>query len=230
MRWFADLPRLRREQKADGTVVTEADRAVEQAVRGVLAADRPGDAVLGEEGGQTGSGGRRWIIDPIDGTALFVTGDDRWLVLVALESEGEIVAGVAAVPAQDRIWWASRGEGAWEATMSLADPRRVTVSEPAAELRLGVVPTPYADVVGKLIDTLPALPWRVHPPLLVARGDLDVAVQTSGHVWDFAATSLIITEAGGRYSTLDGSTRPGRGVSVYASTPEVRDRALALLR
>jgi len=231
MRWFADLPRLRREQKADGTVVTAADRAVEQAVRDVLTADRPGDAVLGEEGGgQTGSGGRRWIIDPIDGTALFVTGDDRWLVLVALESEGEIVAGVAAVPAQDRIWWASRGEGAWEAPMSLADPRRVTVSAPAADLRLGVVPTPYADVVGTLIETVPALPWRVHPPLLVARGDLDLAVQTSGHVWDFAATSLIITEAGGHYSTLDGSTRPGRGVSVYASTPEVRERALSLLR
>ncbi|MEV6492151.1 inositol monophosphatase family protein, partial [Actinoplanes sp. NPDC051633] len=172
MRWFADLPRLRREQKADGTVVTAADRAVEHAVRGVLTADRPGDAVLGEEGGQTGSADRRWIIDPIDGTALFVTGDDRWLVLVALESDGEIVAGVAAVPAQDRIWWASRGEGAWESTLSLADPRRITVGVPGAGLRLGIVPTPYADVVGPVLDELTALPWPIHPPLLVARGDL----------------------------------------------------------
>jgi histidinol-phosphatase len=88
MRWFADLARLRREVKADGSVVTEADRAVEAEIRTVLSAECPGDAVLGEEGGQSGDAVRRWIIDPIDGTALFVAGDDRWLVLVALESEG----------------------------------------------------------------------------------------------------------------------------------------------
>jgi histidinol-phosphatase len=234
MRWFADLARLRRELKADGTVVTEADRAVEAAVRAVLTADRPADAVLGEEGGQTGDAARRWIIDPIDGTALFVAGDGRWLVLVALEEDGEIVAGVAAVPAQGRIWWASRGGGAWEAPLD--DPaaaRRLFVSagpEPDAADRLGVVPMPVADVVGSLLEVMPGLPWRVNPPLLVAAGELDLAVQTSGKIWDFAATSLIVTEAGGVYSTLDGSPRPGTGVSVYARSPELRDKALGYLR
>ena len=74
---FAALADLPREVKTDGSVVTAADRAVESAIREVLTAARPGDAILGEEEGQTGTGGRRWIIDPIDGTALFVDGDDR---------------------------------------------------------------------------------------------------------------------------------------------------------
>jgi histidinol-phosphatase len=151
-------------------------------------------------------------------------------VLIALESEGEIVAGVAAVPAQNRVWWAAGGEGAWEAPLDdLGAARRITVSEPATQIRLGVVPAPPADVVGPLLEVVPGLPWSVNPPLLVARGDLDLAVQTSGYVWDFAANSVILTEAGGHYCMRDGSTRPGRGVSIYANSPAVRDRALELL-
>src|SRR5690242_19242932 len=112
---FAALAELPRELKADGSVVTAADRAVEAAVREVLGEARPGDAVLGEEEGQTGSGdGRRWIIDPIDGTALFVAGDTRWLILIALEEHGEMTTAVAAHPAQGSLWWASRGAGAFE--------------------------------------------------------------------------------------------------------------------
>src|SRR3954470_7530643 len=101
---LADLPR---EVKADGSVVTAADRAVETAIRDVLAAPRPHDAVLGEEHGQSSGPdtSRRWIIDPIDGTALFVAGDDRWLILTALEENGRIVVGVAAHPAQGSVFW-----------------------------------------------------------------------------------------------------------------------------
>src|SRR4051812_1363767 len=86
LRYFAALADLPSERKADGSVATAADRAGEAAIREVLTEARPGDAILGEEGGSTGgSADRRWIIDPIDGTALFVAGDDRWLVLIALE-------------------------------------------------------------------------------------------------------------------------------------------------
>lgn len=296
MRWFAELARLRREVKADGSVVTEADRAVEAEIRTVLSAERPDDAVLGEEGGQHGDASRRWIIDPIDGTALFVAGDDRWLVLVALESEGEIVAGVAVIPAQRRVFWAERGGGAWEAPLNdLGSARRLGVGPGAApgeeisvsvgpadpavpdvrlsmdpaefddgvsdgsdvrlgmdsagsgvgvsdgsdvrlgmdpvgsgdgvsdesDVRLSVVPLPAVDEVGALLAAIPGRPWRLHPSLLVARGDLDVAVQSSGHIWDFAATSLIVAEAGGYYRTRDGGTRPGRGLSIFARTPDL---------
>jgi histidinol-phosphatase len=100
LRYFATLAQLPQQLKSDGSVVTEADHAVEAAIRKVLADARPDDAVLGEEAGHSGRGSRRWIVDPIDGTALFVAGDNRWLVLVALEEAGKIVVGVAAVPAQ----------------------------------------------------------------------------------------------------------------------------------
>ena len=235
---FAALAELPRELKADGSVVTAADRAVERAIRAVLADARPHDAVLGEEEGQTGDpAGRRWIIDPIDGTALFVAGDDRWLILMALEEDGEVVTAVAAHPAQGSVWWATRGEGAFEGRVVggrvVADtPVRVT-PEGADALpgsRLGVVPEDWArELVAPLKAITPARPWPIHPALMVARGDLDLAVQTGGQIWDFAATSLIVTEAGGSFSGIDGNQRPGPGASVYARSGPLREAALAVI-
>ena len=243
MRYFAALAGLRHERKLDGSVVTEADRAVEAGIRAVLTAARPADSILGEEGGETSRAGRRrWIIDPIDATALFVAGDHRWLVLLALEQDGEIVAGVAVVPAQDRIWWAGRGHGAWEATIGGAGTR-ITVAgggpDDLAGCRFAVLPTfddpvtganvvpKQPEVVAALLARTPALPWALHPPLMVARGDLDLAVQTSGMVWDFAATSLIVAEAGGVYRGLDGGRRPHAGPSVFARSEGLAEAALA---
>ena len=231
---LADLPR---ETKADGSVVTAADRAVENAIREVLAAARPGDAVLGEEYGLAGpAAGRRWIIDPIDGTALFVAGDDRWLVLIGLEEDGEMVAGVAAHPAQGSVWWASRGGGAFEGRIVggrvvAATPIAVTPGPAVlAGARFAAVPEDWHP---HLIDPLAAVTdrrkWAIHPGLLVARGDLDVALQTGGQIWDFAATSLIVTEAGGSYGGLDGRTRPGPGASVYARTDALRRSAIEVV-
>jgi histidinol-phosphatase len=226
---LADLPR---ELKTDGTIVTQADRAVEAAIREVLRTERPGDAILGEEGGLTGDGRRRWIIDPIDGTALFVAGDDRWLVLIALEEDDEVVAGVAAIPAQDVAFWAQRGGGAYQGPVVLGDGHRIAVDpdgpDTLADSRLGIVPA-VTDAEAPLLAVTPAVPWPLHPGLLVARGELDVAVQTGGQVWDFAATSLIVTEAGGSYSGLDGRLRPGRGASVYARSDKLRLAALDVL-
>ncbi|MDG4787272.1 inositol monophosphatase [Micromonospora sp. WMMD1102] len=252
--YFADLGRLDRERKPDGSVVTEADRAVEATIREVLAEARPDDAILGEEVGQIGSGGRRWIVDPIDGTAQFVAGDDRWLVLVALEEAGEIVVGVAAVPAQRTIWWARRGGGAYQAEISgtaVTGERLLrTVGTPAATSgtgtadlpaglpagsRLGVVPPDEQvypaerEMIAALSAVTTTVPWRTHAALLVARGELDLAVQTRGQVWDFAATSLIVTEAGGRYSGFDGRSRPAAGPSLFARTPALHDAALRRL-
>ena len=221
LRYFAALAGLPRELKADGSIVTAADRAVESAIREVIAAARPRDAILGEEGGQTGDGGRRWIIDPIDGTALFVAGDDRWLVLIALEEAGEIVAGVAAVPAQGRTWWARRGGGAYEAADGVPERRTAVAADRPDDLassRLAVLDTEPA-VVAPLVAVVPALPWDVHPALLVARGDLDLALQTNGQVWDFAATSLIVEEAGGSYRGLDGRRGPAPSSVIMRLAP-----------
>lgn len=262
MRYFAAFAGLRHELKVDGSVVTDADRAVEAAVRDVLAEARPRDTILGEEGGESagrsadampgkrggdtaGAGRRRWIIDPIDGTALFVSGDDRWLVLLALEEDSEITLGVAVVPARGRLWWARRGYGAWESRVDGGAPRRVSVAAHGPDRprgsRLGVLPTfddpqtganvvPKApEVVAPLLAVTPALPWALHPPLLVARGDLDLAVQTSGMVWDFAATALIVSEAGGVYRGLDGGLRPHAGPSLFARSDALAEAALRVL-
>jgi histidinol-phosphatase len=237
MRYFAALAALPTESKADGSVVTEADRAVEAAIRDVLADARPDDAVLGEEGGQTGRSSRRWIVDPIDGTALFVAGDDRWLVLVALEEAGEVVVGVAAVPAQQTIWWAQRGGGAFCA--DVVSERRVAVDRDRPDALpgslLGVIPTDDGlvqaerDMIAPLTSVARVLPWRTHAALLVACGELDLAVQTRGAVWDFAATSLIVSEAGGCFSGLNGQAQPGSGPALFARNRALRDAALHLL-
>jgi histidinol-phosphatase len=226
---FAALADLPRELKSDGTVVTAADRAVESAIRDVLTAARPGDVVLGEEAGESGdiaTSSRRWIIDPIDGTALFVRGDDRWLILIGLEEHGEIVTAVAAHPAQGSIWWAQRDAGAYEGRVVggrvVAETVvRVSPDGPssAAGSRFAVVPEDWgSDLVAPMKALTPARPWPIHPALMIARGDLDVALQTGGQIWDFAATSLIVTEAGGAYSGVNGSRRPSPGASVYAGS------------
>ncbi|WP_444948370.1 inositol monophosphatase family protein [Micromonospora ureilytica] len=242
LRYFAALADLPRELKSDGSVVTEADRAVEAAVREVLSDARPDDAVLGEEAGQTGGGNRRWIVDPIDGTALFVDGDDRWLVLVALEDAGEIVVGVAVVPAQRKIWWAQRGAGAFEADISgagLTGERRISVfhqdQQGLAGSRLGVIPTDAElsqaerELIAPLAAVATTAQWSIHAALLVARGQLDLTVQVRGQVWDYAATSLIVEEAGGRFSGLDGQLRPMPGPALFARSTVLHTAALQIL-
>ncbi|WP_433131185.1 inositol monophosphatase family protein [Micromonospora sp. CA-240977] len=243
LRYFATLAQLPRELKSDGSVVTEADRAVEAAIREVLADARPDDAVLGEEEGQSGRGRRRWIVDPIDGTALFIAGDDRWLVLVALEEAGEIVVGVAAVPAQGSIWWAQRGGGAFRADFSgptAIDERRITVDvdrwDALPGSRLGVIPTDdellpaEREMIAPLSVMTSTVPWSTHAALLVASGKLDLAIQARGQVWDYAATSLIVEEAGGRYSGLDGQAQPTPGPALFARSGPMHAAALEVLR
>ena len=106
-------PSLQVEAKADQTPVSEADRGAEAAIRELLARERPADSVLGEETGSTGSGSRRWVIDPIDGTANFVRAIPVWATLIGLEVDGAVEVGVVSAPALGRRWWAERGEGAF---------------------------------------------------------------------------------------------------------------------
>src|SRR6201995_4027484 len=118
------------ETKPDLTPVSEADRAVEQALREHLASRRPGDTVFGEEDGATDSAtaGRRWIVDTIDGTKGYVRRMQVWATLLALEEDGEMVVGVVSAPAMGRRWWAARGAGAHTADVAGGEPRVIRVS------------------------------------------------------------------------------------------------------
>jgi histidinol-phosphatase len=232
---------LARELKADGSIVTEADRAVETEVRRTLLAARPADACLGEETGESGDSARRWILDGIDGTAVFVVGDNRWQSLIALEEDGEVTVGVAILPAQGQIWWAARGHGAYIgeiAGASIADARRLAVRQapPLAASRLGVVPLPdalpepYLRVIARLQASAVPQSWRAHPALLVAAGELDLAVQVGGSLWDYAALSLIVAEAGGSFARIAGQPPPVLNTMLYTSGEPLHTAALNLLR
>lgn len=106
-------PSLQAQTKADGSPVTKADRLVEAALREQLLRHRPGDTFVGEESGTHAHGGRRWFVDPIDGTAGFVAGRPDWRTLIAVEHSGTIAMGLVSSPALHRRWWATRAGGAW---------------------------------------------------------------------------------------------------------------------
>jgi histidinol-phosphatase len=212
--------------KPDMTPVTEADRAVEEAIRARLAADRPADEVIGEEFGESfgagGGNGRRWIIDPIDGTKSYVRGIPTWATLLALEVDGIMNVGVVSAPALHRRWWARRGAGAWLDDRLPGAPRRLAVSavRELADAQLSFAGLEDWDELGRL-DALAELGrrcWRtrafgdIWSYMLVAEGAADVGGLDFGvKVWDLAAPLIVVEEAGGRLTDLSGVARADGG-------------------
>jgi histidinol-phosphatase len=191
------------ETKPDLTPVTEADRGVEAELRRLLAGERPGDAILGEEEGTSGGGSRRWILDPIDGTRNYARGVPVWATLLALEDDGVVRLGVVSAPALDRRWWAERGQGAF------AGGERLAVSS-VARVEDAVLSFAYEDGVPDLARRA----WHVRglgdfwAHMLVAEGAVDGAVDASGvREWDLASVQVIVEEAGGRFSDFSGVPR-----------------------
>ena len=209
------------ETKPDRTPVTEADRAVEEAIRERLVVERPGDGMLGEEFGVTGGGSRRWIVDPIDGTRNYSRGIPIWATLIALEVDGAIQLGVVSAPALGRRWWAERGAGAFVN----GDP--INVSRVAA--------VEDAVLCFSLERPLPGIAHRCWHPraygdfwahMLVAEGAVDGAIDAIGvKVWDLAALQPIVEEAGGRFSDQDGIARVD-GLSAISSNGLLHDALL----
>ena len=115
------------EVKPDGSPVSAADRLIERLLRELLAEHRPGDRVLGEEEGDTGTGARCWVLDPIDGTESFVAGRRAWGSLIALEVDGQPVAGMVTMPALGRRWWGTHGGGAFHTPEPGAAPAAIAV-------------------------------------------------------------------------------------------------------
>lgn len=133
--------------KRDGSPVSVADEQIELALRARIQLECPGDAVLGEEFGNSGVGLRRWIIDAIDGTASFLAGEPEWSTLIALEESGAITLGLVSAPALGRRWWAGRGTGSWtrstiHTTLGAAEPIVISGSEHLTEASIGIWPPP----------------------------------------------------------------------------------------
>ncbi len=226
------------DDKPDLTPVSDADLAVERAARAVLEAQRPGDAVLGEEfGGEAEFQGRQWVIDPIDGTKNFVRGVPIWATLIALLEDGVPVVGVVSAPALSRRWWAAAGAGAW-GTIEHGAAKQLSVSTVST---LGSASLSFASLSGwrdrGLRDQFVALTddvWRVRgygdffSYCLLAEGALEIAAEPEVSLWDLAPLDLLVREAGGRFTALDGSPGP-HGGSAVASNGLLHDAVLARL-
>ena len=223
--------------KPDLTPVTEADLAVETAIRRTLSRVRSRDAVIGEEHGTTGHSQRQWIIDPIDGTKNFVRGVPVWATLIALAIDDEVVLSVVSAPAIQRRWWASNGNGAWTGR-SLLKATRCQVSDVR---RLEDASLSYASLGGweergRLDDflSLSRRCWRTRAYgdfwsyMLLAEGAVDLAAEPELKLYDMAALDVIVREAGGRFSSLDGTDGPYGG-NALASNGHLHEAALSFL-
>ena len=227
--------------KPDNTPVTDADRAVETAIREALATHRQTDGLVGEEfGSDKGTSGRYWVIDPIDGTKNFMRGVPTWATLIALvnvDASGveEVVVGIASAPALARRWSAAKGHGAFvrfnagniddlsEDLDMASNEKKISVSKVGA---LSDASISYSDFVGwgdrlEPFQKMLAHAWRTRgigdfwSHMLVAEGAVDVAIEPSLAVWDMAALDIIVREAGGTFTNTAGQSGPfgGSGVS-----------------
>jgi histidinol-phosphatase len=226
--------------KPDNTPVTDADRAVETAIREALSTHRNSDGLVGEEfGSDKGSSGRYWVIDPIDGTKNFMRGVPTWATLIALvqvDASGneEVVVGIASAPALARRWAAAKGHGATvrfnsgtddlsEESSGASLDRKISVSKVST---LSDASISYSDFVGwgdrlEPFQKMLAGAWRTRgigdfwSHMLVAEGAVDVAIEPSLALWDMAALDIIVREAGGTFTNTAGHSGPfgGSGVS-----------------
>jgi histidinol-phosphatase len=227
-RWFGSND-LRVERKADDTPVTDADRGAEHWVREQLAEHCPHDTVIGEEEGPTeGTSGRRWIVDPIDGTKAFVRGVPLYSTLLAFDDEHGPAVGVIGLPALGQVVWAGRGRGCW------FDGRAARVSDTATVDGAYLTTSSYSHwAEGPLLAVKRAgLHMRTwgdgYGYALVATGRADAMVDPEAALYDLAAFPVIFTEAGGRFTSLDGDPSPGKG-SGLATNGILHDQLTKLL-
>ncbi len=211
------------EIKADESPVTAADRACEKLIVEAISREFPEDGILGEEGANRESrNGRKWIIDPIDGTRDFVRGIPLWAVLIGLEEQGEVVAGAAYSPGQNVLLWAARGHGAW------ANGVRIHVSD-KSQPSDAVLSFNGFNKAGVRALTAGLLPWVERfwavrslggavDAILLAQGKADVWIEPNASPWDFAPLKILVEEAGGVFRSFAGESTIYGG-NAYACTP-----------
>jgi histidinol-phosphatase len=225
------------ETKPDLTPVSDADRTVEDSIRSTLKRSRSRDAVSGEEYGDTGHGPRRWLVDPIDGTKNFIRGVPVWATLIALLDGDDVVAGVVSAPALGRRWWAATGTGAYTGK-SLSAASRLAVSGVGhladASLSYSSLSGWRENGRGSAFLGLTDAVWRTRAYgdfwsyMLVAEGAVDIAAEPDVALHDLAAPAVIVTEAGGRFTGLDGVPGPATG-SALATNGALHDEVLRRL-
>jgi histidinol-phosphatase len=230
---------VRVEVKPDRTPVTQADRDSEAAILAVVREAFPDHGFLGEETGvHAGAAATRWIVDPLDGTKGFTRGRGFWGALVALEHEGRIVAGAMALPALGETYWAARGLGAWMRTGDAA-PVRLQVSKIStwsdATLSYG---EPHVLFRPPMLERLAGLAVvaqtaRCYGDLagcaLVLQGKAEAWVEAGVQIWDLAPLQILVEEAGGKFTDLDGNPTHASG-SCIASNGHVHEHVLRALR
>lgn len=220
------------QQKPDQTPVTEADVAAEERIREVIGARFPGHAFWGEETGRSSGGGDvLWLVDPIDGTRGFVRGYPMFSTQIAAMAGGELVAGVSAAPFYGETAWAARGEGAFLE----GAPIRVSPTDALREAHLSV---------GNLATLAGGPGWRVLGDLvreaarvrgygdflhyhLLAAGRIDAVIETDVNILDIAALAVIVREAGGVFTDLDGGPVTLETTTVLAANPHLHAELLA---
>ncbi len=225
--------------KPDNTPVTDADKATEKALRDILAKERPDDGLVGEEFGTSGTDAKRyWVIDPIDGTKNFMRGVPSWSTLIALierndDGTEQIVVGVVSAPALFRRWHAALGLGAY-VSLNGGTPKKIHVSGISTISDASITYSDFNswDQYLPKVQSLLASANRTRgfgdfwSHMLVAEGAAEVALEIGVALWDMAAISIIVTEAGGRFSSIDGVDGPGHGSGLSTNTilhPHVLD-------
>ncbi|MEC5170087.1 inositol monophosphatase family protein [Glaciihabitans sp. GrIS 2.15] len=237
--------------KPDMTPVSDADRAVETALRAAIADSRAGDSVRGEEfgveQGAAGDSHRQWIIDPIDGTKNYVRGVPIWATLISLAIDGVPVVGVVSAPALGTRWWGATGQGAFvderlgtaqSGSDTVSRARRIHVSRVAelADASISLSGLTRWENAGKLPQFLALTRevWRTRdygdmwPYMMVAEGLLEVSGEYDLQVYDMAALVPIVQEAGGTFTSVDGEDGPWHG-SALATNGLLHDRVIAAL-
>jgi histidinol-phosphatase len=223
--------------KPDLTPVTDADSSVEDGIRRTLSRARPRDAVVGEEMGTSGHSQRRWVVDPIDGTKNFMRGVPVWATLIALMVDDEVVVGCVSAPQLNRRWWASKDGGAWTGRSLL----KATACHVSDVSTLESASLSYSSLSGwderdRLDDflSLSRRCWRTRAYgdfwsyMLVAEGAVDLAAEPELELHDMAALDVIVREAGGAFTGLDGTPGPFGGNAI-ASNGRLHEQALAFL-
>ena len=234
------LPRFRAADltvstKPDRSFVTDADLAVERALRERIETERPGDGFFGEESGRADSGDRRWILDPIDGTSNFLRGVPNWGTLIALESDGDVTIGVVSAPAFGARWYAEIGEGAW-AIDGDSPARRMQVSgvhelEDASLSFQSIAQWRDAGYLDSLLALAESV-WRdraygdMWSYMLLAEGLVDIVAEFDVKPYDLAALAPIVREAGGRFTDIEGNETVWGGSSL-ATNGHVHDATVA---
>jgi len=223
--------------KPDLTPVTDADQAVEESIRRTLSKARSRDAVTGEEQGTSGHSQRRWIVDPIDGTKNYVRGVPVWATLISLVVDDEVVLGVVSAPGLQRRWWASAGQGAWTGKSLM----KATACQVSDVRRLEDASFSYSSIsgwedrgLGEDMLALMRRVWRTRAYgdfwsyMLLAEGAVDIAAEPELEVYDMAALDIIVREAGGRFTSLEGHDGPWGG-NALASNGHLHEAALSFL-